>query len=279
MKQSYIKSLFDLTGRVAVITGGAGLLGEQHARALAEFGAIPVLLDLNLKKGEELAKRISREYMVKCSAIRADITKREEIDAAWRKIKKLYGRVDILVNNAANNPKVEGGTSGRNWSQFENFPESVWEDDLAVGLRGAFLCSQVFGAEMAKQKKGVILNISSDLGIIAPDQRLYRDENLPEEQQPKKPVTYSALKHGILGLTKYLASYWGDRGVRVNAICPGGVYNGQPEDFVKKLSALIPLKRMARVDEYRGIVLLLCSDASSYTTGAIVIVDGGRTLW
>jgi NAD(P)-dependent dehydrogenase (short-subunit alcohol dehydrogenase family) len=191
---------------------------------------------------------------------------------------KEFGRVDILINNAANNPKVESA-SGQAWSRLENFPLDVWKADIAVGLTGAFLCSRVFGTEMAKRKNGVILNIASDLGVIAPDQRLYRQEGLAEDQQPVKPVTYSVVKTGLIGLTRYLATYWADRGVRVNAISPGGVFNGQPEDFVARLAKLIPMSRMAHVDEYQGAVLFLCSDASSYMTGQNLIVDGGRSCW
>ena len=184
----------------------------------------------------------------------------------------------ILINNAANNPKVEAAADPV-WSRLENFPLDVWEADIAVGLTGAFLCSQVIGAEMARRKKGVIVNVASDLAVIAPDQRLYRQDGLPEDQQPVKPVTYSVVKTALLGLTRYLATYWADCGVRVNAISPGGVYTGQPEDFVTRLSSLIPLSRMARVDEYQGAILFLCSDASSYMTGTNLVIDGGRSSW
>jgi NAD(P)-dependent dehydrogenase (short-subunit alcohol dehydrogenase family) len=154
-----------------------------------------------------------------------------------------------------------------------------WEQDLAVGLKGAFLCSQVFGTEMARRERGVILNVASDLALIGPDQRIYQRNGVSEDRQPVKPVTYSVVKSALLGLTRYLATYWADRGVRVNAISPGGVYNGQDSEFVAKLSNLIPLGRMASVNEYRGCILFLCSDASSYMTGANLVVDGGRTAW
>ena len=154
-----------------------------------------------------------------------------------------------------------------------------WQADLAVGLTGAFLCSRLFGGEMAKQGRGVIVNVASDLALIGPDQRLYRKSGLPDELQPVKPVTYSVVKAGLLGLTRYLATYWATAGVRVNAISPGGIYTDQPEEFVERLSNLIPLGRMARVDEYEGAILFLCSDASSYMTGANLVVDGGRTSW
>lgn len=189
-----------------------------------------------------------------------------------------FGRIDILINNAANNPKVEGNSDGKQWSRLENFPVEVWNADIAVGLTGAFLCSRIFGQQMAKQCRGVIVNIASDLGVIAPDQRLYRKDGLPDDQQPVKPVTYSVVKTGLIGLTRYLSTYWADKGVRVNAISPGGVFAGQPEEFTRKLHELIPMGRMAKADEYEGAILFLCSDASSYMTGQNPIVDGGRTV-
>ena len=277
-KDQPIKKFFDLTGRVAVITGGAGLLGPRHAEALAEFGAILVLLD---RKAEvkKIAKAIAKKYKTKTLGLRCDITKRAPLEKALRAVLKKFGRVDILINNAANNPAVKADGFSQNWSRLENFPLSAWEDDLAVGLTGAFLASQVFGSHMAQKGRCVILNISSDLGIIAPDQRIYRKPGLARNEQPVKPVTYSVLKHGILGLTKYLASYWAEEGIRVNAISPGGVYNNQPPDFVQKLIAHIPLKRMANIDEYRAAIIFLVSDASSYMTGANLIIEGGRTIW
>ncbi|MGZ5545782.1 MAG: SDR family oxidoreductase, partial [Limisphaerales bacterium] len=276
MKENSIQKFFGLEGRVAVITGGAGLLGRKHAEAIAKAGGSPILIDLAVAQPEKKAKQISEEFGVKAQGYAADITSAEDLSRILQNILKEFGRVDILINNAANNPKVESA-SGQAWSRLENFPLDVWNADIAVGLTGAFLCSKVFGTEMAKRKSGVILNIASDLGVIAPDQRLYRQEGLSEDQQPVKPVTYSVVKTGLIGLTRYLATYWADRGVRVNAISPGGVFNGQPEDFVARLSKLIPMSRMAHVDEYQGAVLFLCSDASSYMTGQNLIVDGGRS--
>jgi len=167
----------------------------------------------------------------------------------------------------------------KTFSRLENFPLAQWDADLAVGLTGAFLCSQVMGTEMARRGKGVILNVASDLAVIAPDQRIYRQPGTPENQQPVKPVTYSVVKTALVGLTRYLATYWANAGVRVNAISPGGVFNGQPKDFVDLLTNRIPLGRMARIDEYRGAVLFLCSDASSYMTGSNLVIDGGRSCW
>jgi NAD(P)-dependent dehydrogenase (short-subunit alcohol dehydrogenase family) len=168
---------------------------------------------------------------------------------------------------------------GEAWSRLERFPVEQWDADIAVGLTGAFLCSQTFGTEMARRGKGVVLNIASDLAIIAPDQRIYRQPDRSEDQQPVKPVSYSVVKTGLIGLTRYLATYWADKGVRVNAISLGGVYNDQPIDFVQKLTELVPLRRMADVDEYQGAIVFLCSDASSYMTGSNLVIDGGRTTW
>jgi NAD(P)-dependent dehydrogenase (short-subunit alcohol dehydrogenase family) len=272
------ETLFDLTGRVAVITGGAGLLGYKHAEAIASTGGLPVLVDLPGAVPEARAEQLSKAYGVQALGCPVDITKADEVGSLLTTVLSKFGRVDILINNAANNPKAEE-SAGRHWSRLENFPLDVWEADLAVGLTGAFLCSQVIGSEMARRKKGVILNIASDLAVIAPDQRLYRQSGVPDGEQPVKPVTYSVVKTALVGLTRYLATYWADAGVRVNAISPGGVYNGQPEEFVTRLSALVPLSRMAHVDEYKGAILFLCSDASSYMTGANLVIDGGRSAW
>ncbi len=273
---SPVQDAFDLSGRVAVITGGGGLLGRKHAEAVAELGGIPILLDVDRKSAEKAASDIGNGAI----GIQTDITDEAAVRTALAGVLKACGRVDILINNAANNPKVEGGgLSDKPWSRLENFPVEMWNDDIAVGLTGAFICSRVFGAEMAKAGKGVILNIASDLGIIAPDQRIYREPDQSAEEQSAKPVTYSVVKAGLIGLTRYLATYWADRGVRANALVPGGVYNGQDEAFVQRLTNLIPMGRMADKDEYKAAVAFLVSDASSYMTGAQLVVDGGRTVW
>jgi len=278
IKTKSVKQSFDLTGKVAVISGGAGLLGEKHAEAIAEFGGIPVLLDIDKKTGNEKAQRISKEYQVDCAFKLCDITDESQISSVQDSLLSKFGQIDILINNAAIDPKVEA-KSDKDLSRLENFSIDQWNLEMAVGLTGAMLCSKVFGYEMAKKGKGVILNISSDLGIIAPDQRIYKKEGLPENEQPVKPVTYSVIKHGLIGLTKYLAIYWADKGVRCNALCPGGIYANQSDDFVKRLTDLIPLGRMANIDEYKAAVAFVVSDASSYMNGASIPIDGGRSIW
>jgi NAD(P)-dependent dehydrogenase (short-subunit alcohol dehydrogenase family) len=268
---------FDLSSRVILITGGSGLLGVEHAKAIADAGGTPVIADLRVAAAKDAAASIAAEYGVPASAVELDVTSSASIQTALQLVLAQHGRLDGLVNNAAHNPKVEG--KGLAASRFENFSLEDWSRDLAVGLTGAFLVSQVFGAYMAAHGGGVIVNIASDLGVIAPDQRIYRRPGLAESEQPVKPVTYSVVKGGLVMFTKYLATYWAEQNVRVNALVPGGVYAGQPDDFVERLTNLIPMGRMAKRDEYRAALVFLCSDASSYMTGSNLIVDGGRTCW
>jgi NAD(P)-dependent dehydrogenase (short-subunit alcohol dehydrogenase family) len=269
--------LFDLTDRVAVITGGTGLLGQRHAEAIAGAGGIPVLADIETGRVEQGTSGFVHRFGNRATASSVDVTDPGSVESLVQHVLDRYGRVDILINNAANNPKVEAGSEA--FSRLENMPLEQWDADLSVGLTGAFLCSRLVGTEMARRGGGVIVNVASDLALIAPDQRLYAMPGLPADRQPVKPVTYSVVKSGLLGLTRYLATYWAESNVRVNAISPGGIFQDQPEDFVQRVSNLIPLGRMARVDEYEGAILFLCSDASSYMTGANLVVDGGRTAW
>jgi NAD(P)-dependent dehydrogenase (short-subunit alcohol dehydrogenase family) len=274
-KTKSVKQSFDLTGKVAVITGGAGLLGEKHAEAIAEFGGIPILLDIDEKSGTKKASRISNEYEVDCEFMLCDITDESQISSVRDSLLSKFRHIDSLINNAAIDPKVKK-QEGKNLSRIENFPIDQWNHELAVGLTGAMLCSKIFGYEMSKNGKGVILNISSDLGIIGPDQRIYKKEGLSDHEQPVKPVTYSVIKHGLIGLTKYLATYWPGK-VRCNALCPGGIYTNQSKEFVNKLSNLIPMGKMADINEYKAAIVFLVSDASSYMNGAVIPIDGGRS--
>ncbi len=270
-----VKKSFDLLNKVAVITGGSGLLGEKHAEAVAEFGAIPILLDINKKEGINKSKKISEKYNIDCKFFSCDITDESQIINVKNSLLETYGKIDILINNASIDPKVNN-EGNKHLSRLENFPLDQWNLELSVGLTGAMLCSKIFGLEMTKNSNGVILNISSDLGIIAPDQRIYKEQGLDDNKQPVKPVTYSVIKHGIIGLTKYIASYWPQK-IRCNALCPGGVYIDQPEEFVRKISKKIPMARMANIDDYKSAVVFLVSDASAYMTGSNLVVDGGRT--
>ena len=270
--------LFSLKDKVIVITGAAGLLGRQHADAIAAAGGIPVLLDLSAESVDEVVSSSRKNYGVDAVGYSVDITIEKQVESNCQEVLDHFGRIDALINNAANNPKVE--TSGeKNFSRLEDFPLDIWQADMAVGLTGAFLCAKYYGSAISKNTKGgVVLNISSDLGLIAPDQRLYRKLSTPEEQQTVKPVTYSVVKSGLIGLTRYLATYWPTK-VRCNALCPGGVEADQSEGFKKELYARIPMGRMARVDEYHGVLVFLLSEASEYMNGAIIPMDGGRSVW
>jgi NAD(P)-dependent dehydrogenase (short-subunit alcohol dehydrogenase family) len=280
MADSRLKK-FDLDGKNALITGAAGLLGFEHAAALLEVGAKVVLTDINLDALQEAKIQLSNDFKQKMIDIRyLDVTSVESIKSVSESLIVEKVDIGILINNAAIDPKVNGNQGLVETSRLENFPVDQWDLQVAVGLKGAFLCSQVFGNEMACNKSGgVILNIASDLSVFSPDQRIYRKDGLVDELQPVKPVTYSVIKAGLIGLTKYLSTYWVDRGVRCNALSPGGVYNGQCDEFLSKLTSLIPLGRMANKDEYRSAIQFLCSDASSYMNGQNIIMDGGRSSW
>lgn len=269
---------FDMYHKVAIITGGAGLLGVQHARAIAECGGTPILWDICHDSVREKADSLAKEYNISITGMHVDITKEDLVIEGLKQVLDEFKQVDILINNASNNPKIQDSDSLK-CQRLEFFCVDQWDNDIAVSLTGAFLCSKVIGSHMAKNNGGVIVNICSDLGIIAPDQRIYRQNHIAEDEQPVKPVTYSVVKHGLIGLTRYLATYWADKNVRVNALSPGGVYADQPKEFVEKLTNLIPLARMANVDEYKGAIQFLCSDASSYMTGNNLVIDGGRTCW
>jgi len=270
---------FQLDGKLALITGAAGLMGREHAAALLEIGGRVVLSDIDERALQRIASQLSRIHgKRRVMACIMDVTMPDSIREARRYIETSWGPVDILVNNAAIDPKVEKGASRLESSRLEHFSRQQWDVEIAVGLTGAFLCAQQFGGAMARRGQGVILNIASDLSVIAPDQRLYRNAGVANGRQPVKPVTYSVIKTGLLGLTRYLAGYWADRGVRTNALSPGGVFAGQPAEFVQRLSDLIPMGRMAAKDEYRCAVQFLCSEASRYMTGQNLVIDGGRSI-
>ncbi len=270
---------FTLEGKVALITGASGLLGVEHANALLELGATVVMTDIDkvgLDKAFNDLISVYDEKNVICKVM--DVTSQKSILDVANELENDGVNVDILINNAAIDPKVQADSVVET-SRLENFSVDDWDFQISVGLTGAMLCAQVFGTEMAKNGGGVILNIASDLSVFAPDQRLYKKAGLQSDQQPVKPVTYSVIKHGLIGLTKYLATYWADKGVRCNALSPGGVYTSQDDEFVNRLSNLIPMGRMAKKEEYKGAIQFMCSDASAYMNGQNIVIDGGRSVW
>jgi len=271
---------FDLKGKWALITGGAGLLGKEHALALLEVGANIVLWDINKENLISVTNNLTKDFSEKSIIMSVvDISKENEVFDAYKKLNSQGVTISILINNAAINPKYSLENTEKVFSRVENLSLDDWNYQVSVGLTGAFICSKYFGTKMAANNSGVILNISSDLSVIAPDQRLYKLSGVMDNSQAVKPITYSVIKSGLVGMTKYLATYWSANGVRVNALSPGGVYEDQSDDFVKKISDLIPLGRMAKSNEYRSAVQFLCSDASSYMTGQNIVIDGGRSVW
>lgn len=275
-----LPALFDLTGRVALVTGGAGLLGEQFCKTLAEAGASVVIAEYNAQAAQSLADELVGRGLTAISTP-TDVTSPASVQVAVGGTLKRFGRLDILVNSAALDPKFDPQAQGKASSSgsFEDFPLEAWRQALDVNLTGAFLCCQAVTIPMLKQGGGVVINIASMYGIVAPDQRLYERKGERQDQRRYKPVYYSVSKAGILGLTSYLAAYFAGKNIRVNALTPGGVFNGHDEEFVEKYSARAVLGRMAEKDEMNGALLFLASDASSYMTGANLIVDGGWSVW
>lgn len=272
-----VLDLFRLDGRVAVVTGGAGLLGAEFSRTLSEAGAIVVVADVNEAAAEAIAHQI-RSSGAQAFAFPLDVTHPESTRALVAETLSRFGRLDILVNSAALDPKFDPQALARGIlpGRFEDFPLEQWNQALAVNLTGVFLVTQACVGPMLAQGKGSIINICSTYGLNGPDQRLYVKDG---ERIGYKPVYYTVTKAGVLGFTKYLAAYYAGTQIRVNALTPGGVYNQHEEYFVKNYSARTILGRMARRDEMNGALLFLASDASSYMTGANLIVDGGWTAW
>ncbi len=264
---------FLLENKVAVVTGALGLLGKHHCQALAEARANVVVCDLNEEQCVQFADLLPTESM----GIFLDVTHARSIQNLLDETLKKFGQVDILVNNAAINDMFETPALAAEQSRFENYPLEMWQKSLQVNVTGVFLCSQIIGSQMAQQGKGSIINVASTYGIVAPDQSLYR--NPDGKQLFYKSPAYPTTKGAVIAFTRFLAAYWGNSGVRVNALSPGGVENGQDEFFVANYSKKTPLGRMARPTDYKGAIVFLASDASSYMTGANLVVDGGWTAW
>jgi len=262
--------LFDLSNKVAIVTGAAGQLGGQYVLTLLEAGAKVAAFDIRLDNPKSKLTGITSDRLF---TVKVDITDKRSVQDGFEKTIKHFGSPNILINNAAIDipPGAEGDATG----PFEIYNESIWDNMMDVNLKGVLLCCQVIGGHMAKSGGGSIINISSIYGILSPDQRIYEYKEKPFF----KPVTYSVSKAGVLNLTRYLATYWAKKNVRVNTLTLGGVFNNQDEAFLKNYTTRVPIGRMAEQDEYNGAILFLASDASSYMTGANLIIDGGYSCW
>lgn len=265
MKKEYFG---DFSKKVVFITGAAGLIGSQYAEAFSEMGASLVLGDIDYRKCKELERYLKKKYDVKLLSTKIDITKRESIKRVVDETMKKFSKIDVLINNA-----VFPETKKERSIKFENFPVDLWNKILAVNVTGVFLCNQIVGSIMVKQQSGSIINISSMYGLVAADQRIYDNSGL------NSTAAYATSKSALFNLTRYLASYWKNTGVRINTLTLGGVENSQDYKFIKKYSEKTMLGRMARKNEFVGAVIFLASDASSYMTGSNLIVDGGWTAW
>ena len=282
------KNRFDLSNNNALITGGGGLLGPQHGIALAKWGAAVVLVDIDetgLNNAKNLITKNIPGSVIKTAVV--DITKESALLDLCNQLKDKNLAIDILINNASINPTMDpGGSHGYTVSldeetsgSVEDYDMDLWYRELDVGITGTFLCCKVFGSVMASHGAGVIINIASDLAIQAPDQRLYSHTGEMDDVKHFKPLGYSVVKSAMLGLNKYLATYWAHKGVRVNCLLPGAVLNTQSHDLVKKVSNKIPIGRLAHKYEYQEAIAFLASSASSYMTGQELIIDGGRSIW
>lgn len=270
-----LPAAFNLEGKVALITGSAGLLGAEFSRTLGRAGATLALVDLDAETNERFSNEIAQAGQ-NVLAITADVTEPGSVRELVDQVLEQYGRLDILVNSAAMDPKFDPEHHGEHARTFEDYPLEAWSQALQVNLTGLFLMTQAAVRPMLEQKGGVIVNICSIYGLVAPDQRIYQR---PDRAVEYKPVYYSVTKAGVLGLTRYLASYYAGKNIRVNALTPGGVFNQHDEVFVEQYAARTMLGRMARRDEMNAALLFLASDASSYMTGANLVVDGGWTAW
>lgn len=272
--------MFSLTDKTVLVTGAAGLLGKQHCIALANAGATVISTDINQQNLQSTVDEIRDATSGNILAFKLDVTNKDDVKALKYRLEGEGIFVNVLVNNAAIDHKVTNTQiKSIGSSRFEHFNPEPFINEVQVGLTGAMICASVFGPAMAERKDGIIINIASDLSIIAPDQRIYRIDGLAEDMQPVKSVSYSVIKHGLHGFTKYLASYWGASNVRSNTLSPGGVRtDAMPDDFVQKLIQLTPQGRIAELDEYHGTLIFLCSEHAKFMNGQNIVVDGGRSI-
>lgn len=260
----FLDGIFNLKNKVAIVTGGLGILGTEYIEALAKAGARVAVWDVKVPEAGRV-QALSQVFPVRF--FKVDISDRKQIETAMQDIANTWGAPSILINNAAIDFPPQAGTN----ETFENYADEKWNAVSAVNLGGMIKCCQVVGGLMAEKGGGSIINISSIYGVVSPDQRIYKNFI--------KPFSYTVTKSGVIGLTKYLATYWGAKGVRVNTLTPGGVLGAQDHEFIARYAARTPLGRMARKDEYCGAILFLASDASSYMTGSNLVMDGGWTAW
>jgi 2-deoxy-D-gluconate 3-dehydrogenase len=272
---SKVYEFFDLTGQVAIVTGGVGLLGAEFCRTLAEAGAAVTVADLDIEGADRLTSNLTSDGY-RAQSQYTDVTSTSSVKDMVSATLDCFGRLDILVNSAALDPKFDPMSHKSHSGAFEDYPLELWKQALDVNLTGVMLSCQAAVKPMLQQGSGTIINLASIYGLTAPDQRLYqREGHLPQF----KPIDYTVTKAGILGLTKYLAAYYNGKNIRVNALTPGGIYNGHDEEFLRAYAARSVISRMAEKDEMNGALLFLASDASRYMTGANLIVDGGWTTW
>jgi NAD(P)-dependent dehydrogenase (short-subunit alcohol dehydrogenase family) len=268
----------ELAGKAIVVTGAAGLLGLQHCRAILLAGGCPILVDVSTSRLEIAKASLALEFAIEVETFSVDICDEATVKDFVERLSNSMPAIDGLINNAASNPKMDS-KDDMGSSRLEKFSLEQWNKDISVGLTGAFVLVKHLWPMLESAPSASVVNISSDLGVIAPDQRLYADFPGQQNQPNVKPVSYSVVKHGIIGLTKYLATYWTGGSIRVNTLCPGGVVNGQPEELIKRIEERIPAGRMAEPDEYVGAIQFLLSDASKYMNGQTLVIDGGRTVW
>ncbi len=268
--------LFDVKDRVVVVTGGLGQLGRQFSLALAGRGAKVAVFDVVADEGQVSARFGERAKDANLRYFAADVTRRDSIESALKQLNAIWGVPHALINNAALDSPP--GAPAEENGPFETYPEESWDKVMQVNVKGVMLCCQAIGGQMAEAGRGSIINIASIYGLVSPDQRIY-EYRRARGQTFFKPVAYSASKSALLNLTRYLATYWAGKGVRVNTLTFAGVFNNQDDEFLKEYCARVPLGRMAREDEYNGAVIFLVSDASSYMTGSNIILDGGWTAW
>ncbi|HUJ19457.1 MAG TPA: SDR family oxidoreductase [Nitrospirota bacterium] len=264
---------FDLSGKTAVVTGGTGILGSLYCRRLAEAGAQVIVADLSAESCATLAAEITEKTGVTAAGLAVDLSDESSVMRWAKQINGLYQNVDVLVNNAA-------AKSPGFFALLDKFTLADWNQVMAVNVTGMFLVIRELGPAMAARGRGSIINVSSIYGVVGPDQRIYEGSWYEKLGGAiNTPLIYSATKGAVIAMTKYLAAYWGPRGVRTNTLSPGGVSSGQNNTFSEKYSARVPLGRMAEAEEMVGALLFLASDASSYVSGQNIIVDGGLTAW